>query len=225
MPSRSRLTNTEAISGRSAARPVSFSTIEARISAEYGSLSGESPARACPCRVEALPHQPVGADEEREIRRARRRKNTCPGKTTLRDSALGTPTSAQAPPSGSPSTVFTIAGFARERCRELGERAAFDDRQRRLRDIALRQLGEKPRQRDARGDLVIPRLDRSVDSPDRASATSGSSDRRTPARTSSCATDLRRHAGLHFEDERRRRQRQRPREPPSERNRRRAHRR
>jgi hypothetical protein len=32
MPRRSRLTNTDAISGRSAARPVSFSTIDARIS-------------------------------------------------------------------------------------------------------------------------------------------------------------------------------------------------
>ena len=45
----------------------------------------------------------------------------------------------------------------------LGEGRALDDRHRRLRDVALRQLGEQQRQRDAGVDLVAARLDRAVD--------------------------------------------------------------
>ena len=52
--------------------PVSFSTIDARISAAYGSLSGESAARRAHAASSRCAHQPVRAREEREIGRARR---------------------------------------------------------------------------------------------------------------------------------------------------------
>ena len=81
------------------------------------------------------------------------------------------------------------AGIGAQRLPQLRERRALDDRDRRLRDVALRQLGEQLRQRDAACDLVAAGLDRAVRrlrTRARRSATPGGGS--TPAAASSRAT-------------------------------------
>jgi hypothetical protein len=100
---------------------------------------------------------------------------------------------------GTASTVLHDRRIRIERRGEFGERAALDDLQRGLGHIALRQLGEEPRQRDAGGDFVIPRLDRPVDL---SNARQGHE--RQLERHDACADELardglERRAGLHVE--------------------------
>ena len=214
MPMRSRLTNTEAISGRSAARPVSFSTIEARISASYGSLSGESPARrlhaaSSRCRISRWARTRSARSGEPAA------KKYVSGKNHPSRSGVGTPIFCASSAAGSPATVFDDRGIRRERCGELGERAAFDDRQRRLRDVALGQLVEQPRQRDPRDNLVVACLDRAVGSLAPGEGHEGQVPRQKSDADEILRDRLEARALPHFEDERRRRQRQRPREPPA----------
>jgi hypothetical protein len=64
MPRRRRLTNTAATLARSSSRPVSFSTIEAMISASSASASGRSGARASHACVELALHAIIGEFED-----------------------------------------------------------------------------------------------------------------------------------------------------------------
>ena len=67
MPRFSRRTNTPAICGRSLARPVSFSTIDASVSNSSVDCSGRSFVARCPGLGQRLVHRLRGAIEQREL--------------------------------------------------------------------------------------------------------------------------------------------------------------
>ena len=164
MPSRSRLTKTDAISGRSAALPDSFSTIDARISASYGFLSGSVARRA----------SPTPSSSRERIRRCARVSNARSVEPVAKKIRVGKEPAlgARRPACRRGAQAPRRAGRARtSRCCALAVSAATSSAyvepstivNRGLRHVALRQLVEQLRQRDALGDLVVACLDRAID--------------------------------------------------------------
>ena len=157
---RSRLTKTPATLPRSAPTPVSFSTIEASVSASSADFSGLSGARSRPRLLEPALHRAVGALQHREVGRAL---------------AVGVGVGIEAGPSGetpggAPSASMTSASLsvAGGRLQRLGlgelgahlaEGPAFGEADDGQRLVAAHHLLEQADRRRARPDLVAAGAD------------------------------------------------------------------
>ena len=163
MPRFSRLTNTDAISGRSFALPVSFSTIDARISASYGRRERQVGRASRPRRVEPRVQRAIRAPQQREVAAARREEIRVRERTGPRGADSVAPRRAAARHRAGRRRRGRRRALSRSARLSVGERRALDDRHRRLRDVALRQLREQLGSVMPAFDLVAARLDRAID--------------------------------------------------------------
>ena len=100
----------------------------------------------------------MGARQQREIRQAGG-KEIGVGEEPAFDACFRGSQSARELRFGQVEHRLRNRGIRLERRDELGGGGAFDDRQRFLGNVALCEPVEQMRQRDACGDLVVPRLD------------------------------------------------------------------
>ena len=216
--------NTEAISGRSAGRPVSFSTIDARISASSGDVERQAGRALLPGGGEPRSSSRRARAAAAPGRCCRPRRNRCRGRTGLPHPAPARPA---APSVRRPEGRAPCSGPAPP-ARNARRTSANVEPSMIANDVCVTspcvRRAQQFAQRDVRLDLVASRLDRAVhalharqrDHRPRLRQHIGAPAIRARRRTASCPV-------LHFELERRLRQRQRHRDdPPREAGRRRS---
>ena len=117
-------------------------------------------ARA-PCRVQPRVHHAVGARQQRGVGRTAGKEIRVGEEKPFRGCFGGADASHQLGV-GQVDHALDDFGIVLQRRLEIAHGPAFDDRDGRLRDIALRQFRHQTGERRPRADLVIARLDRAV---------------------------------------------------------------
>ena len=156
MPSFRRLTKTPAIMSRSDGWPVSFSTIDAMISASYGVLYGRSGARVVPRVLQQLHLAPIRLAQDVEVGGAGVVDVGVRREQALR-MRLGGADGLQQVGVRHRTGLRLQLGGGREQRAQFAERDAFHHRELLAQDVARLQLVEQSRQRDAALDRVAAR--------------------------------------------------------------------